>query len=64
MSAGRYINQLRLNIGARLLRESLMPQKEIADHIGYSDLSHFHTAFRREFKVTPGQYRKQQRLDF
>ena len=41
----------------RLLRQTTMPLKVIADTCGFRNLSHFMTAFRRRFGKTPSGYR-------
>ena len=43
----------------RLLRQTTMPLKVIADTCGFRNLSHFMTAFRRRFGKTPTGYRAQ-----
>lgn len=35
--------------------------REIAEHLGYTETSTFHRAFRKWMGVTPGEYRQQQR---
>ncbi|MBA2922864.1 transcriptional regulator FeaR [Pseudomonas sp. P7] len=57
----RYIKNRRLDLCAESLRQSVMDQKLSA--LGYSwgfpDSSHFSTAFKSRFGVSPGEYRKQ-----
>ncbi len=56
---GRFLRELRLEEGARLLRESNLPIKEIAHRIGYSDPVAFHRAFLKKKGETPARYRDQ-----
>lgn len=43
----------------RLLRQTSLPLKVVADTCGFRNLSHFMTAFRRRFGKTPSAYRAQ-----
>jgi transcriptional regulator GlxA family with amidase domain len=49
---------LRLDAARRMLVETDRSIKEIAAAIGYAHASHFSTAFRRQFGVTPSQQRE------
>ena len=62
MSAYEYLQQLRLERGRGLLRETDLQVQLIADRVGYRNATDFTRAFRRHFGVTPRQYR-QGRLD-
>jgi len=57
-TVGDYLRALRLDRACHDLVESDTPPGEIAVRIGYSDQSHFATAFKRRTGMTPGQYRK------
>ena len=57
-SVGEYVRARNLTEAARLLRTSRLELAEIAHAAGYSDQSHFTNAFRRQFGVTPGRYRR------
>jgi len=35
-----------------------MPIQQIAQAVGYEGMSQFNAAFKREYGMTPGQYRK------
>jgi AraC-like DNA-binding protein len=54
-----YVTRTRLALGARLLRESDAPLAAIARRVGYSTEFAFGGAFRREYGVSPGRFRKQ-----
>ena len=49
---------MRLNRAAQLLIETDMSVEDIADAVGYSSLSGFHTAFGKKFSHSAAQYRK------
>jgi AraC-like DNA-binding protein len=51
-----YQNQLRVDLGKRLLAEG-MPVSQAALETGFSDQSHFTRVFRQFTGATPGQYR-------
>jgi AraC-like DNA-binding protein len=52
-----YLTHIRLNQGARLLRDSDLSISEIAETSGFRDQSYFDRQFRAEFRVTPRDYR-------
>ena len=54
---GEYINRVRLETSLKLLRYSTEQLTEIAQNIGYSDLSSFSKAFTKEFGISPLEYR-------
>lgn len=56
LSPHAYQNQLRVDLGKRLLAEG-MPVSRVAVETGFSDQSHFSRVFRRYTGATPGQYR-------
>ncbi len=49
----------RLVLAANLLVTSGLAAEQIAERAGFSDASHLHHAFVREYRYTPGQYRRQ-----
>lgn len=53
-----YHQNLRIKEACRLLHETIMPIKTIADKLGYDDLAHFYRAFKRFVNLSPAQYRK------
>ncbi len=53
----QYLHELRLNSAKDLLQSSNLSVGEIADKIGYNDVSHFSKLFRRELSITPRDYR-------
>lgn len=54
----RYLISWRLSRGAQLLRETDAPLAAIARQVGYSTEFAFSGAFRREYGVSPGQFRQ------
>jgi transcriptional regulator GlxA family with amidase domain len=58
LTPGRYLQQLRLQQACELLRDSNLPIAEIANRVGYPDLGHFSTLFRKHMSQTPSGYRK------
>jgi AraC family transcriptional regulator len=56
-----YLRDLRLQQAKRDLAASAMSLSDIALSAGYSDQSHFSTAFRRRTGLSPGEFRRQAR---
>lgn len=54
-----YLTWWRLNTAARLLRETDSPLATIAGQVGYSSEFAFANAFRREYGVAPGRFRRE-----
>lgn len=52
-----YITRWRMDLAAKLLRESMEPVSRIAGRVGYISETAFAKAFRRRRKIAPGQYR-------
>ncbi|MBP5367268.1 MAG: helix-turn-helix transcriptional regulator [Bacteroidales bacterium] len=52
-----YINDLRMDKAARLLADSGKSINDIAAELGFSSQSHFTTAFRKRYELTPKEYR-------
>ncbi|MEU0738838.1 AraC family transcriptional regulator [Streptomyces sp. NPDC006134] len=53
----RHLTMRRLQEARRLLADTSVPQQDIAQRIGYRSQVGFHLAFRKEFDMTPGEYR-------
>lgn len=51
----------RLGVARSMLADTDLSIKEIASAIGYAHASHFSTAFRRQFGITPWQHRRRGR---
>lgn len=54
-----YISRWRMTTAARLLRDHGLPLSVVAKDIGYTSEFAFAKAFKRDFGVAPGTYRKQ-----
>ncbi len=57
-----YLNDVRLQHARRLLRESSLGAKEIAEAVGIPDPNYFNRLFRRKFKTSPIRYRLEKLL--
>ena len=53
------VRTTRLHNAARLLATSDMPVGEISVESGYEDRTYFHKAFKKQYGVTPSEYRRQ-----
>ncbi|NNH73489.1 AraC family transcriptional regulator [Nocardia uniformis] len=56
-----YLTRWRLTTAARLLREDDIPVSQVASRTGYGSEFAFGKAFKREYGLAPGQYRRQAR---
>jgi len=57
-SLGSYINRIKVETGAKLLKYSDTSISEIAYKIGYDTPTSFNKSFKKKFGVTPTQFRK------
>ncbi|MBN3962353.1 AraC family transcriptional regulator [Nostoc sp. NMS8] len=57
-----YVQSLRLEQAKQLLIETNSTIVEIASQVGYESISHFGYLFKRQFGITPREYRKQKSL--
>lgn len=53
------LTQYRLESACHLLANSACPIGQVAARVGIADVNYFCKLFRREFALTPGQYRRQ-----
>ena len=60
-SVGEYARHLRLERARRLLHDRRVTLLEAADRAGYSDQSHMTRDFQRQYRTSPGVYRKRVR---
>ena len=58
VSFAKFAARARIGTAAVDVKRNLIPIKEIAEMYGFHDESHFNHAFKRHFKLTPGEYRK------
>lgn len=61
MSFGRFCLRSRLGSVAELLLTSDLPADAIAEQTGFTDGSHLHHSFVKQYGCTPGQYRSENR---
>lgn len=54
-----YLQQHRLNLASQLLRHSQTTIKQIAHDVGYRSETAFSQSFKRQFNISPTQYRQQ-----
>lgn len=59
LSISTYINKLRLDDAKALLRNTRLNISDISSLVGFSDANYFSNVFKRSFKLSPMQYRKQ-----
>jgi AraC family transcriptional regulator len=59
MTPHKYIILQRLESARKLLVQSGLSLLEIAQRCGFQDQSQFTTSFRRQYGITPGQYKRQ-----
>lgn len=57
MSIFQYVNDVRMEKGAELLKESDLKVREIASKVGIYDQLYFNKMFRRTFGQSPSEYR-------
>ena len=56
ISTSEFIRNIRLEQAARLLREQKINVTQVAYTVGFSNLAHFSTIFRKHFGVSPSEY--------
>lgn len=61
-SAANYIRHIRLLKAAELLQSTELPIREVAERVGFNELSYFSNSFMAEFKSSPTEWRKTQKL--
>jgi AraC-like DNA-binding protein len=61
LSFQAYLQKLRLEKAAELLRTTRLPIGRVAKRVGYNDVSRFGQHFKRRFRETPAAYRMSQR---
>jgi AraC-like DNA-binding protein len=56
LSTSEFIRNIRLEQAARLLKEQKVNVTQVAYAVGFSNLAHFSTIFRKHFGITPSEY--------
>ncbi|MFS0643600.1 response regulator [Siminovitchia sp. 179-K 8D1 HS] len=59
-----YVIEIRMDEAKKLLETTSLRINEIADRLGYSDITYFSNLFKRKTGVTPSEYRKRVRTKF
>ncbi|OPH56332.1 hypothetical protein BC351_27900 [Paenibacillus ferrarius] len=57
MTINHWIIRLRMQEAARLLKDPAIKIYEICDWIGYADQDHFRESFKKQYGLTPSEYR-------
>ena len=60
ISTSEFIRNIRLEQAARLLREQKVNVTQVAYTVGFSNLAHFSTIFRKHFGIAPSEYAEQE----
>ena len=53
-----YLAKWRLQLGARMLTATRQSVLDVAGRVGYESKASFNRAFRREYGLPPGRYRR------
>ena len=56
-SAPSYLNNYRMQIAQKYLKETDLTLADISERVGYNNLPYFCTIFKRIYGMTPTQYR-------
>ncbi|MDD2979240.1 MAG: 2-isopropylmalate synthase [Hespellia sp.] len=59
MTFGDTLKKVRMKKARSLLKSSSMTVESIAESVGYQNVEHFNRLFKKEYKMTPVQYRNQ-----
>lgn len=58
MTVVTYLNRLRINTAAAMLRDTLLPVTEIMEQVGFNESSHFCRTFHKYAGCSPSEYRE------
>jgi len=61
LTFNKYVSKLRLKKAAELLNKGCFRVYEVAIRVGFNDEKYFHRVFKKEFGVTPDEYRRMQK---
>ena len=59
MSPIQFLTEIRLKQSREILRRTTIPIKEIAEMVGYQDAFYYCRVFKKQYGITPSDYRKQ-----
>jgi len=54
----QYLLKRKMSIAEKLLRDTILPVKEVAEQLGYEDAQYFSGLFKKEKGLPPGRFRK------
>ena len=63
ISTSEFIRNIRLEQAARLLKEQKINVTQVAYTVGFSNLAHFSTIFRKHFGMSPSEYVERETAD-
>jgi YesN/AraC family two-component response regulator len=52
------LTELRMEKAASLLRETALPANKVSERVGIANVTYFSTLFKKNFGVSPSQYRE------
>lgn len=61
MTFSRYLKELRMKKAAELLQESDLKIGDVASCVGYNDVSYFIQTFKKQYSMTPEQFKNSER---
>jgi AraC-like DNA-binding protein len=59
LPVSEFIRNIRLEQAVRLLKEQKINVTQVAYSVGFSNVAHFSTVFRKQFGVSPSEYIEQ-----
>lgn len=59
MTPYQYFLKRKMQIAQKLLSDTALPVKEVAEQLGYTDAHYFSGLFKKEFGMPPGKYRRE-----
>lgn len=63
LSVTEYLTQFRLEKAKELLKDNSLRLRDVAEHVGYNDISYFSNTFKKYTGMSPTEYRTISGLD-